>query len=160
MDENSVTIDLRGIDQVFEINETDMYVRVGVGCTWHNLYTALKARGLRTPYFGPMSGYSATVGGALSQGSFFLGSTEYGTVMDSVLSLEMVLADGSIVHTGSDSAAGVAPFYRNYGPDLTGLFLADTGALARPKTRPRNAAASANWRWAASPMQCARRSSC
>jgi FAD/FMN-containing dehydrogenase len=125
----SVTIDLRGIDQVFEINETDMYVRVGVGCTWHNLYNALKARGLRTPYFGPMSGYGATVGGALSQGSFFLGSTEYGTVMESVLSIEMVLADGSIIHTGSDSAAGVAPFYRNYGPDLTGLFLADTGAL-------------------------------
>lgn len=127
--ENSVTIDLRGIDRIVEINETDMYVRVGVGCTWHDLYTALKQRGLRTPYFGPMSGFSATVGGALSQGSFFLGSTEYGTVMESVLSIEMVLADGSIIHTASDSATGVGPFYRNYGPDLTGLFLADTGAL-------------------------------
>jgi FAD/FMN-containing dehydrogenase len=127
--ENSVTIDLRGIDRILEINESDMYVRVGVGCTWHDLYTALKAKGLRTPYYGPMSGYSATVGGALSQGSFFLGSTEFGTVMESVLSIEVVLADGSVIHTGSDSAEGVAPFYRNYGPDLTGLFLADTGAL-------------------------------
>lgn len=127
--EDSVTIDLRGINQIVEINETDMYVRVGVGCTWHDLYSALKKKNLRTPYFGPMSGYSATVGGALSQGSFFLGSTEYGTVMDSVLSIEMVLADGSIIHTGSDSAKDVGPFYRNYGPDLTGLFLADTGAL-------------------------------
>lgn len=127
--EASVTIDLRGLDEIFEINEQDLYVRVGTGCTWERLYTALRARGLRTPYFGPMSGYSATVGGALSQGSFFLGSTEYGTVMDSVLSIEMVLASGEIIHTGSDSAEGVGPFYRNYGPDLTGLFLADTGAL-------------------------------
>ncbi len=127
--EASVIVDLRGLDQIIEINEQDLYVRVGTGCTWEQLYTALKARGLRTPYFGPMSGYSATVGGALSQGSFFLGSTEYGTVMESVLSLEMVLASGEIIHTGSDSAEGVGPFYRNYGPDLTGLFLADTGAL-------------------------------
>lgn len=127
--EKSVVVDLRGLDEIVEINEQDMYVRVGTGCTWERLYTALKARGLRTPYFGPMSGFSATVGGALSQGSFFLGSTEYGTVMDSVLSIEVVLANGDVIHTGSDSANGVGPFYRNYGPDLTGLFLADTGAL-------------------------------
>lgn len=126
---NSVIVDLRAMDQVLEINEQDLYVRVEAGCTWERLYHALKARGLRTPYFGPMSGYNATVGGALSQGSFFLGSTEYGAVMESVLSVEVVLANGDIIHTGSDSAAGVAPFYRNYGPDLTGLFLADTGAL-------------------------------
>lgn len=127
--ENSITVDMRGMDQIVEINTEDMYVRVGCGCTWRNLYEALKAKGYRTPYYGPMSGYRATVGGALSQGSFFLGSTEYGTVMESVLSLEVVLANGDVIHTGSDSAAGVGPFYRNYGPDLTGLFLADTGAL-------------------------------
>lgn len=126
---DSVTIDMRGFDKVVEINEEDMYVRVETGCTWHTLYDTLKSRGLRTPYFGPMSGYNATVGGALSQGSFFLGSTEYGTTADSVLSLEVVLANGDVIHTGSDSAADVAPFYRNYGPDITGLFLADTGAM-------------------------------
>ena len=127
--ENSVIVDMRGLDEIIEINEQDLYVRVGTGCTWEKLYTALKSRGLRTPYFGPMSGYNATVGGALSQGSFFLGSTEYGTVMESVLSIEVVLANGDVIHTGADSASGVPPFYRNYGPDLTGMFLADTGAL-------------------------------
>lgn len=129
INQDTVTIDLRGIDQILEINAEDMYVRVGVGCTWRVLYETLKAKGLRTPYYGPMSGYNATVGGALSQGSFFLGSTEYGTTADTVLSLEVVLANGDVIHTGSDSAAGVGPFFRNYGPDLTGLFLADTGAL-------------------------------
>lgn len=128
-DAASVIVDMRGIDQVIEINETDLYVRVGTGCTWRVLYETLKNRGFRTPYYGPMSGYNATVGGALSQGSFFLGSTEYGTTADSVLSLEVVLANGDIIHTGSDSAAGVAPFFRTYGPDMTGLFLGDTGAM-------------------------------
>jgi FAD/FMN-containing dehydrogenase len=127
---DSVIIDLRALDSILEINAEDMYVVVEAGCTWHNLYEALKARGLRTPYFGPMSGYSATVGGAISQGSFFLGSSQYGPVAESVLALEVVLADGSILRTGSwGSTIGALPFYRTYGPDLTGLFLGDTGAL-------------------------------
>jgi FAD/FMN-containing dehydrogenase len=128
--ENCVVVDMRGLDAIIEINEADMYVRVGTGCTWQRLYETLKARGLRTPYYGPMSGYRATVGGALSQGSFFLGSSEYGTTAESVLSLEVVLGDGSIIHTGSDGdGRDTGPFFRHYGPDLTGIFLGDTGAL-------------------------------
>jgi FAD/FMN-containing dehydrogenase len=107
-----------------------MYVTVECGATWKSLYEALKPLGLRTPYFGPMSGFASTVGGALSQGSIFLGSTEYGTTADSVLGLEVVLADGSIVATGSAGGISTAgPFFRNFGPDLTGLFLHDSGAL-------------------------------
>ncbi len=38
------------------------------------------------------------------------------------------LADGMILDTGS-AATSLKPFFRNYGPDLAGLFLGDTGAL-------------------------------
>ncbi len=135
--DDSVIVDLRGLDRIVEINATDMYVIVETGCTWHTLYEALKAKGLRTPYFGPMSGYHATVGGALSQGSFFLGSSQYGPVADSVLAVEVALADGTLLRTGSwagagalaGEGAGASPFFRSYGPDLTGVFLGDTGAL-------------------------------
>jgi FAD/FMN-containing dehydrogenase len=126
----SVIVDMQRLDRVIEVNATDMYITVECGATWKTLYEALKPLGLRTPYFGPMSGYASTVGGALSQGSIFLGSTEYGTTADSVLGLQVVLADGSILTTGS--AGGIVhagPFFRNYGPDLTGLFLQDAGAL-------------------------------
>ena len=130
LNERSVIIDMRGMDRILEINERDMFVVVEVGCTWQRLYEALKAKGLRTPYFGPMSGYRATVGGALSQGSLFLGSTQYGTTADSVLALEIVLADGTVLKTGSwASTQGVPPYFRQYGPDATGLFLNDTGAM-------------------------------
>jgi len=129
--DNSVSVDLRRMKAVREINVEDLYVVVEVGCTWAALYEALKAKGMRTPYFGPMSGFRATVGGALSQGSFFLGSTQYGTTADTVLGLELVLADGTIVRTGSGAGTNTdSPFFRNYGPDLTGLFLHDSGALA------------------------------
>jgi len=126
----SVIVDLSRLTRIIEINAEDMYVTVEAGCTWGELYAALKAKGLRTPYFGPMSGYRSTVGGAMSQGSVFLGSTAHGSSAESVLSLDVVLADGSLISTGS--AAGTirpSPFFRAHGPDLTGLFLNDAGAL-------------------------------
>jgi FAD/FMN-containing dehydrogenase len=126
----SVIVDMLRLDGIVQINETDMYVTVECGVTWKALYEALKPKGLRTPYFGPMSGANSTVGGALSQGSIFLGSTQYGTTADSVLGLDVVLADGSIVKTGSAGGQHESgPFFRNYGPDLCGLFLHDAGSL-------------------------------
>jgi FAD/FMN-containing dehydrogenase len=126
----SVILDMSRLNRILEINHTDMYVTVEVGCTWRQLYTELKREGLRTPYFGPMSGYTSTVGGALSQGSVFLGSTKYGTSGESTLSLDIVLADGTLLSTGSASnLSRPNPFFRGYGPDLTGLFLGDAGAL-------------------------------
>jgi FAD/FMN-containing dehydrogenase len=126
----SVIIDMSRLTRIVEINETDMYVTVETGCPWRELYAALEARGLRTPYFGPMSGYVSTLGGALSQGSVFLGSTRYGTSAETALSLDVVLADGSLLSTGSASGSvRPSPFFRTYGPDLTGLFLGDSGAL-------------------------------
>ena len=128
--ENTVVFDLLDLDRIVEINAEDMYVTVEAGCTWKKLYDALKARGLRAPYYGPASGFASTIGGALSQGSFLKGSTAYGTTADATLGLEVVLADGSILKTGSGASIyRPTPFFRNYGPDLTGLFLGDTGAL-------------------------------
>jgi D-lactate dehydrogenase (cytochrome) len=127
--EQTVLIDCRDLNRIVEINEMDMYVTAEAGCTWMQLYEALKERGLRTPYFGPMSGMFATVGGALSQNSMFYGSAAYGTVAESVLGLEVALADGRLLATGARANRAGKPFFRHYGPDLTGLFLADTGAL-------------------------------
>lgn len=125
----TVMLDLRRLDRVVEIDETNMFVTAEAGCTWMTLYETLKRRGLRTPYFGPMSGMRATVGGALSQNSMFYGSATYGTVAESVLGLKVVLAGGRTLTTGSGGNRGGIPFHRYFGPDLTGLFLSDTGAL-------------------------------
>ena len=126
----SVIVNLRRLDKILEINVADSYVTVEAGCTWKMLYDALGERGVRTPYFGPISGYASTVGGALSQGSFFMGSTQYGTTAESTLGLEVVLADGTLLRTGSGATPfEPSPFFRTYGPDLTGIFLGDTGSL-------------------------------
>ncbi|PPR78979.1 MAG: putative FAD-linked oxidoreductase [Alphaproteobacteria bacterium MarineAlpha2_Bin1] len=127
---NSIIFDLQKLNKIIEINHDDMFVIVEAGCTWEKLYNALKDKNLRTPYFGALSGLYSTVGGAMSQNSIFFGSGHYGSAADQCLGLEIVLADGSILRTGSWSTKfNPSPFFRSYGPDLTGVFLSDTGAL-------------------------------
>jgi D-lactate dehydrogenase (cytochrome) len=127
--EQSVIFDTGALNRILEINEHDRFVTAEAGVTWQQLYEALTPLGLRTPYYGPMSGQRATVGGALAQNSMFFGSAAHGTVAESVLGLTVALADGTLVTTGSGGVQNGSPFFRHYGPDLTGLFLADTGAM-------------------------------
>lgn len=126
---DTVVIDLSRMNKVLEVNREDMYVTVESGCTWKDLQEALKGTGLRTPYWGPLSGIKATVGGSLSQNAIFWGSGQFGSAVDSVIGLEVVLADGSVVKTGSGAQINGSPFFRHFGPDLTGIFTCDTGAL-------------------------------
>jgi len=122
-------VDFSKMNKIIEINEDDMYITVQAGCTWVDVYEALKPLGLRTPFWGPLSGLKSTIGGGLSQNNAFWGSGTYGSSVDSVTSLTVVLADGTIVKTGSGGSKNGKPFWRQYGPDLTGLFLSDAGAL-------------------------------
>ncbi|WP_417613635.1 FAD-binding oxidoreductase [Parasphingorhabdus sp.] len=125
----SMLVDMRRMNKIVEINTDDMYVIVEAGCTWKDLYEALAPHGVRTPYWGPLSGAYATVGGALSQNSLFHGSGTGGTAAESVIGLKVVLSDGSVVTTGSWAHKNSKPFWRHFGPDVTGLFTADTGAM-------------------------------
>jgi D-lactate dehydrogenase (cytochrome) len=128
-DDGAVVVDMRRMNQIISVNADDMYVTVQAGATWADLRAALHSKGLRTPFWGPLSGISSTIGGGLSQQNAFFGAGIWGTTSDSVLSVTVVLADGSIVRTGSASTNAASPFFRHYGPDLTGLFCGDTGAL-------------------------------
>ena len=120
-DAGALIIDLGRMARILEINPTDMTVTVEAGCSWNALYEALRPMGLRTPAWGSLSGIKASIGGGMSQNGLFWGA-RHGTMAHSALSFDVVLADGSVVRTGSG-------FVRPYGPDLTGLFGADAGAF-------------------------------
>jgi FAD/FMN-containing dehydrogenase len=126
---DSVLIDISSMNRILEINETDMTVTVEAGCTWNALFEALKPKGLRTPFWGSLSGLFATIGGGMSQNAVFWGCGLNGSAVDSALGFEVVQADGRIVKTGARTAGATGAFWRPYGPDLTGLFAADTGAM-------------------------------
>ena len=125
----AVVVDTRKLNAVVELNVPDRYITVEAGCTWAQVHQALEGTGMGTGYWGPLSGINATVGGALSQNSAFFGSTLHGTVAESVLGITVLLADGKVLTTGSGGRVGTKPFTRYAGPDMTGLFLGDTGAF-------------------------------
>ena len=126
----SVLVDLSGMDAIVDLNVADRYVTVEAGVTWAALRDALRPHGLTTPFWGTFSGRHATVGGSVSQGAKFYGSASRGGSAESVLSLRVVTGRGEVIATGSAAATvGASPFFRNYGPDLTGMFLGDCGAF-------------------------------
>ena len=127
---DAVLLDMRRLNRIVEINEDDLFVTVEAGITWSALNDALEAKGLRTPFWGTGSGKYATVGGALSQHAINFGTGQFGLAAQSALGLSVVTADGSILVTGSGGTnENATPFFRHYGPDLTGLFVGDCGAL-------------------------------
>ena len=126
---NSLLIDTERMNAIVDINAEDMYVTVEPGITWAEMTAALAEKGLRTAFWGPFSGLKATVGGSMSQNSVSLGSGSYGISADTALSFDIVLAGGEILSTGSKAMDNASPFFRHYGPDLTGLFTGDAGAF-------------------------------
>lgn len=125
---SAILIDMGRLNRIVEINELDAYVTVEAGITWNALKTALDPLGVRTPFFGPFSGFAATVGGSMSQHSISHGSGAHGMSAQSLICLDVVLASGALLRTGS-AARGSAPHCRWYGPDLGGLFCGDCGTL-------------------------------
>ena len=117
-----VLFDLTKLRQI-KVDVENAIVIVEAGATWANLKAELDKLELRTPFWGPFSGIAATVGGSLSQNTLSHGSGGFGTSAESVLSMDVVLASGEMMTTNTSSAT------RHFGPDMTGLFTGDCGAL-------------------------------
>jgi D-lactate dehydrogenase (cytochrome) len=127
--DTTISLDTTRMNRVLAISPEDMTVTVEAGCSWLKLNEALKPHGLRTPFWGPMSGIYSTIGGGISQGNAMFGAGHYGTSTESMIALTMVLGDGQILRTGARGPDGNTPFYRHFGPDIAGLFCGDSGTL-------------------------------
>lgn len=124
----TLTLDMGRLTRI-DIHPEDLYVTVEPGVTWAALYAAVTALDLRTPMWGPFSGLTATVGGGMSHYAVNYGSGLYGVSAESLLSMDILLASGEMLSTGSAGGSHSLPFFRHYGPDLAGLFVGDAGAL-------------------------------
>lgn len=122
---DTIVLDLGGIDSI-ELHAEDRYVICGAGVTWAQLSEAVDGTGLWAGHLGTLSGRHATVGGGVSQQVGGLTAT---TLTSVVLGIEAVLADGRVVRTGSWAPHDGEPFSRDFGPDLSGLFCCDSGAM-------------------------------
>lgn len=125
----TVALDLRGLNRIVEVNEADRVITVEAGVTWHQIWKTLDPLGLRLPFFGTFSGHRATVGGGLSNGALFMGTARHGTAAEIVTGLEVIDGRGRLIRTGQTAFHNGRPGFRNFGPDMTGLFVHDAGAL-------------------------------
>ena len=127
--DDTVLIDLSALTHIVDVNADNMTITVEAGVTWKQIYETLQSIGLRLPFFGTFSGSRATVGGGMSNGALFMGTARYGTAAEIALGLEVATPTGRVIRTGQAAFRNGKPFYRTYGPDLTGLFIHDAGAL-------------------------------
>jgi len=125
----AILLDMSRMSAVREIQAEDFYVTVEAGCTWQALDDALAPHGLRALFWGPASGRRAQIGGSMSQKTANNNSGSMGTSSTAALSYEIVTGSGDILITGMDAQKHRLPNHRPYGPDLTGLFSSDAGAL-------------------------------
>ncbi|MHA1268544.1 MAG: FAD-binding oxidoreductase [Candidatus Helarchaeota archaeon] len=120
------------MNKILDIDEANRIVTVEAGISWSQLCEQLSKVGVGyyTGSTGPASGFSATVGGGLSNNSLGGGGAAmYGTVTEQCVGLEVVLPTGEIIYTGAKANSFCEkPFTRfGLGADYSGLFLGDVG---------------------------------
>ena len=123
---DSIILDMRDLNVIRAINPTNATVTVEAGCTWESLYQTLASQNLhlRTPFFGPLSGIAATIGGTIALNGAFFGSAKYGFACDQVLGLELVDGCGELRQFG---LIGQYLATGSFGPDLIKALVADAG---------------------------------
>jgi glycolate oxidase len=120
--EGGLILDLARMDQIIQINIEDRLAIVQPGVVYDDLARALAPHGFFFPP-DPASSAVCTLGGNVATNAGGIKGAKYGTTKDYVLGLEVVLANGQVLHTGSKCMKSVSGF------DLSRLFVGSEGTL-------------------------------
>ncbi|SPJ70441.1 probable D-lactate dehydrogenase (cytochrome) [Fusarium torulosum] len=115
-----ICIDFGRMNRIVELNKFDLDCVVQPGIGWMDLNEELASHGL---FFPPDPGPGAMIGGMVGTGCSGTNAAAYGTMKDWVLSLTVVLADGTIIKTRQRARKSSA------GYDLTRTFIGSEGTL-------------------------------
>ncbi|MCA4133759.1 FAD-binding oxidoreductase [Arthrobacter sp. M4] len=120
--QGSIVLSLERMNRILALNPDDETAVVEPGVVNAELNEAAAVHGLMYAP-DPASYRRSTVGGNVATNAGGLRCAKYGVTRDSVLALDVVLADGSLIHTGHQTFKGVA------GYDLASLFVGSEGTL-------------------------------
>lgn len=119
---NGLVISLASMNRILSIDPENRIAVVEPGVITADLDAAAQQHGLFFPP-DPASASISTVGGNIATNAGGLRCVAHGVTADSVAALEVVLADGRILHTGALTRKNVV------GYDLTRLFVGSEGTL-------------------------------
>ncbi|MEE9150645.1 MAG: FAD-binding oxidoreductase [Thermoplasmata archaeon] len=117
-----IVLDLTRMNRIRDYDYDNHIVTVETGITWKTLYDTLLRKGYIIGSY-PSSAMAATVGGWINTGGVGVGTYKYGSAMDHVKSLEVVLPTGKILETGNFRTSIFG------GMDLNKLFFGSEGTL-------------------------------
>lgn len=117
-----IVIHFSRMNRISEVNKTNLSIKAEVGATIEQIQLEAEKAGLFYPP-DPSNLKVSTLGGGLALSSSGAGFFKYGSVRDYTLSLTVVMADGSIIKTGSNTLKNVC------GYDMTSLFVGSEGTL-------------------------------
>ncbi|HVA74562.1 MAG TPA: FAD-binding oxidoreductase [Acidimicrobiales bacterium] len=118
-----ISLDLTGLTGITDVDDTSLLVTAKAGTFGDEFEAQLRSNHEMTAGHWPQSIALSTVGGWVACRGAGQYSTRYGKIEDIVAGLEVVLAGGTVIHTG-----GKAPRAAT-GPDLTQLFVGSEGTL-------------------------------
>lgn len=117
-----IVLSLTAMDRILEVRPDDLLAVVEPGILNATLNARLAEQGVWWAP-DPASREISTVGGNIATGAGGLLCAKYGVVRDAVLGLDLVLADGRLLHLGHRSVKGVT------GLDVTSLVIGSEGRL-------------------------------
>ncbi|WP_339103528.1 FAD-linked oxidase C-terminal domain-containing protein [Haloterrigena salinisoli] len=118
-----ISLDLTRMDAVVDYRPDDFQIDVGPGIIGSAVDEHVAPDGLFFPPL-PSSGDISTIGGMIATDASGMQTVRYGEVADWVLGLEAVLADGTVIETGSRASK------TSSGYNLTDLLVGSEGTLA------------------------------
>lgn len=118
--QGGLVVNFQRMNRILAIHADDFQVVVQPGLFYKDMNRELASYGL---FFAPDPGANASIGGMIANNAAGTRTPKYGATRDNVLALEVVLANGEIIRTGSRSIKQSA------GYDLTHLIVGSEGTL-------------------------------